>query len=216
MYYTVYKTTNLVNGKIYIGVHKTANLDDGYIGSGKRLQLAITKYGIDNFSKDILAIFDNANDMFDMESVLVNESFVQDPNTYNLKEGGQGGWDHVDQSTSFKGRTHSNETKDKISKQKVGKKLSSEHKKKLSAKQIGRVQSPETRKKISDARKLLSIKHSNDTKEKIRQSSLGIKQDISKCPHCNKEGGVRAMKRWHFDNCKMLEHPTGIEPASLP
>jgi hypothetical protein len=53
-YYTIYKTTNLINGKIYIGKHETSDLNDTYMGSGKVLMNAIKKYGKDSFKKEIL------------------------------------------------------------------------------------------------------------------------------------------------------------------
>jgi hypothetical protein len=105
MFYTVYKITNLSNGKVYIGVHKTTDLDDSYMGSGKMLKRAIAKHGLENFKKEYLAIFDNANDMFKMESELVNEEFVKSSSSYNIKEGGHGGFDHLNSGPAFVSRT---------------------------------------------------------------------------------------------------------------
>lgn len=93
--YTVYKTTCLVNNKVYVGVHKTANPNDDYIGSGKILQLAIAKYGAENFSKEILGQYEDAALAYAKEAEIVTEKFVADPMTYNIKVGGMGGWDYI-------------------------------------------------------------------------------------------------------------------------
>lgn len=98
MYYLVYQTTNTVNNYIYVGVHITSNLDDGYLGSGKLLARAIAKYGADKFERTILHMCENIDQMFELESQIVNEAFVQRQDTYNIKLGGTGGWDFVNKN----------------------------------------------------------------------------------------------------------------------
>ncbi len=95
MYYLIYKTTNKINGKIYIGAHKTDDLEDGYLGSGKYIGNAIEKYGPKSFTREILETFDNPEDMYQLEAELVDEVFVNRKDTYNIKLGGQGGFDHL-------------------------------------------------------------------------------------------------------------------------
>ena len=91
IYHTIYKTTNLVNNKFYIGKHSTKNPYDGYIGSGKTLIKAIQKYGKHSFRKDVMFIYENQQDAFDKEKELVNSGVLDDPDCYNLCIGGIGG-----------------------------------------------------------------------------------------------------------------------------
>lgn len=95
MFYTIYKITNKINKKTYIGKHQTKRLDDDYFGSGKRLKYAVNKHGRENFVKEILYVFDTEAEMNAKESELVTEEFCKRDDTYNICEGGKGGWSFV-------------------------------------------------------------------------------------------------------------------------
>lgn len=104
MKYIVYKTTCLVNQKYYIGVHKTEDPDifDGYLGRGfykqhswyikhpeSPLHYAIIKYGVENFSRETLFIYDNEKSAYDKEEEIVTEEFIKDSHNYNVCVGGK-------------------------------------------------------------------------------------------------------------------------------
>ncbi len=93
-YYFVYKTTNLISGKYYIGAHSTENINDRYLGSGKVLKRAIRKYGRNNFSREILYFCDSIEDLYIKEVEIINEHIDNDM-CYNQKNGGIGGWEYV-------------------------------------------------------------------------------------------------------------------------
>lgn len=131
MYY-IYRITNKVNGKTYIGQHKHKKLNDNYMGSGKLIRRAQKKYGIENFEKEILE-FDipNVELANDFEQMYILFERAKGKAEYNIANGGNG-----------KG-TVSKETKKKISESKKGK--PSGHK--------GMHFSEEAKKKISEATK---------------------------------------------------------------
>ena len=79
--YTIYKTTNKLNNKVYIGMHKTKNPYDDYMGSGKLFKRAMEKYEELNFVKEVLFIFDTAEEMFAKEKEIVNQLFIESDNT---------------------------------------------------------------------------------------------------------------------------------------
>ncbi|PZR79397.1 MAG: hypothetical protein DI537_41085 [Stutzerimonas stutzeri] len=155
MRYTIYRVTNTLNGKYYIGKHQTLNPNDRYFGSGKALREAIKLHGKSMFVKEILFDFDSEAEMNAMEIELVNEALVADRNTYNLTVGGEGGG-------HFKGRTHSAETRERLAEHQRGKShtpetlgklrgrtLSPEHRAKIAAKARERKLSAESRAKIA-------------------------------------------------------------------
>lgn len=106
MKYIVYQTTNLVNNKIYIGVHKTKDPEifDSYLGCGIKinipssymnpttpLQFAVKKYGTSKFKRSTIKVFDTPEDAYALEAQIVDLAFINRADTYNAKLGGLGG-----------------------------------------------------------------------------------------------------------------------------
>ena len=105
MNYIVYKTTNKINGKIYVGVHRTnPDIFDGYIGCGtnhkdkkhKRLKgfpAAVRKYGYENFVRETLFTYPDTEEgrleAYKKESEIVTMEFIKRSDTYNLVRGGE-------------------------------------------------------------------------------------------------------------------------------
>lgn len=160
--YYVYKTTNLINNKFYIGVHSTNKKHDYYLGSGKHLKISIKKYGKNNFNKEIIEYFNNYEDALNKEKEIVTEDFIKRKDTYNIICGGgmppikYGNNHHFFGRRLFGidnpsyGKKHSEYSKKIMSEIKKGTKLSKETKIKLSLLKKGKT--PKNFKEIKEKR----------------------------------------------------------------
>lgn len=209
MFYYLYQITNKVNRKIYIGVHKTNNIDDGYMGSGKILHHAITKYGTDNFEKIILETFANSEDMYAKEKEIVTEEFLSREDVYNIRRGGFGGFDYINKNglnggklypkfgeeNGFFGKTHTEETKAIIREyrnKQIMPPRTADHNEKIRQALKGQRHSEERKKNISEAKKGKPAPNKGKT------------APIRYCCNCNKDiAGYSNFSRWHSDNCKL-------------
>ena len=90
-YHYIYKITRF-DGKYYIGMHSTDNLDDGYFGSGKLITRSLKKHGNEKHTKEILEFLPSRILMKSRERQLVNEEVVSDIKCMNLQLGGEGGF----------------------------------------------------------------------------------------------------------------------------
>ena len=156
MFYLIYKISNKVNGKYYIGCHKTNNKDDGYMGSGKILKRAVQKYGIENFTKKILLECNNLEEMFTKEKELV----IFSKDSYNLNSGGKGGFDFINRTAINNKPLRGLALKETKCKRFAGKKHTEETKLKISKANKGKAN-------------FKGKKHTKETKEKMKKSAIG-------------------------------------------
>ena len=90
LYHCVYKVTNLINNKTYVGKHSTNDLSDKYLGSSLILKKDIKTFGRKNFKKEILAVCNSEIEAYEIENKIVNKEFVSRDDTYNVITGGCG------------------------------------------------------------------------------------------------------------------------------
>ena len=95
-FHFTYKTTNLINNRYYLGMHSTNRVNDGYLGSGKRLYYELSKYGRDNFKFEILEQFTSREELVQAEINLITEQDLKNTNCLNCKPGGSGGFSSLD------------------------------------------------------------------------------------------------------------------------
>ncbi len=219
--WSLYKITNRINNKYYIGVHKECKYPkmDKYMSSGKVVHQAIKKYGVENFHRKVL-VYGSGEYCYSLEGKIVDEKFVNCINTYNICGGGIGRsytseetirkisesnkirWTEAmkkENSESKKGKPRSLETCKKISESQKGKLISLETRKKMSKAKKGKLLSLETRKKMSKAMKgkPKSLKHCKKMSE-VRMgktASLSTRKKMS-------EAWTESMKKEHSEKLK--------------
>ena len=228
MYYTIYQTTNLLNGKKYIGKHITSDLHDSYLGSGMLLVKSIKKYGKENFKKEILFIFDNENDMNEKEKEILTESILADLNYYNIAAGGQGGaivlipghllYESTKKRLSDSQKNRSEDmsriTKENHKSKRVGMygKSQTEYQKKTVSEKFKGVpkskvsvekQKESIRKTMNDPNYIHPNTGRKASTETIKKMSESTKNRPKKsCLHCGKTLDPANFARYHGDKCK--------------
>jgi hypothetical protein len=168
-YHFIYKTTDIRNGNFYIGMHSTNDLNDGYVGSGKRLKHLIYKHGKKIFNMEILEFLPNRKSLRERESEIVNSDLLLEDKCMNLKPGGYGGFnndEHQLKCSQAAGKKHSERMKnDEEYRKEYSKKISEANKRRYYEGNLtqfiengklvwkGRTHSEETKKKLSEQRK---------------------------------------------------------------
>ena len=143
MQYYIYKITNNVNGKSYIGQHKVplhGEAFNRYMGKGIAIRAAINKYGKEKFTKEILEYIEDDEKhlkVSEREIYYIKEHATLYPNGYNISPGGEGGATPESCRKSAitrkqRGYRHSVDTRRRISISNQGKPKSDEHRRHLS------------------------------------------------------------------------------------
>ena len=215
MNHYVYLTTNLVNGKRYIGKRSCSCLieEDLYLGSGKILIKAIDQYGLENFSKEILKICSTEDEAYRYEAEMISKYNAKERRDfYNLDGGGRG--TGIGKNNPFYGKQHTLETRKRISS-----KVDFKREKnpmfgvRLVGKDngmFGKKQSEISRIKISERTKgrIAYNKGVSRTEEEKRNISIAVKESMKNvlhehiCKTCGTSFKSNAARSYHCDKCR--------------
>lgn len=186
----VYETTNLINGKKYIGVHKIIKQVDNYLGSGILLRKAIDKYGKEKFIRKTLIIVETSKEAFEYEKKLVTSDIVDNDMYYNLRCGGCGG-NLPGKDHPWYGRRHTLETIEKMRIASSGKSKSIAHRRKISEHQSGASN--------NGARAVICIETGKEFSTILEASkSVGLKYPTSIRRVCTGQYKVSAGYHWRY------------------
>jgi group I intron endonuclease len=193
----IYKTTNLLNGKVYIG--QDSHNNPNYLGSGILLIRAIKKYGRENFKKEVIDIAESLEDLNEKEIYWIKFCNCKTPNGYNLTDGGEG-------STGF---IFSEQSKRKLSEIRRGKKrkpCSEERKKKISEGCKGKNTGESNPAKRLEVRQKISKNNPNkrlEVREKKRKlKPEGFGQKVSERQKGKKRGPNKKKSKIRSDKGK--------------
>jgi hypothetical protein len=100
-YHFIYKTTNTLSGRYYIGMHSTDDLNDGYLGSGTLLRRSINKHGREVFKIEILEFLNSREELVAREREIVSLQEIAKKECMNLKVGGLGGFSSEEHAYKF-------------------------------------------------------------------------------------------------------------------
>jgi hypothetical protein len=166
----IYKTTNLIDRKIYIGKYEGTR--ESYLGSGIYLKRAILKYGIENFKRENIDTASSRDELNNKEKYWISFYNSRDPNIgYNISKGGDGfNSKHSEESKAkigsfHRGKTRSEEDRRKISDGRKGMKFSDDHRRNMSESKRGKM--------IGKNNPFYGKRHSEESKLKMSKSLQG-------------------------------------------
>lgn len=188
MHHFLYKTTNLLNGRYYIGMHSTKNPNDGYLGSGKRLKAELSKYGKENFKREILEELSTRTELEQREAAVVTAALLKDPLCLNLKNGGEGGgrlWNNEHRKKWIEAGRSTPERMEKVTE--------TIRRRKEEIPGYAESISQKHRKNKSEKFSFTGRQHSGETKQKMRKSK-NVGEANSQFGSCWVTDGVKPIK----------------------
>lgn len=215
---TIYKYTNKVNGKAYIGQTTDVSRREWFHRNTDHCPVfsaAIKKYGWEQFEFVVLREGLSYDDANDIEQQLIRDHATQVPTGYNLREGGNNSSPSQETRAKMKAaatsRIVTEDTRRKLSEAGRALRSTPEYREAQRQRRLGIPHTEERKRKISATLKgRQGRKRTDEERQRMSELKLGKARPTASCPHCHSVASTTNIKRWHGDNCKFK----GCDPTS--